>query len=206
MCVLFEKFSNIFFNSLSKSVDMSGIQVAALQVAKGVISNAQILALGTGANAATIIPAPGAGLMIRPLRVSLWLVSGAGSTGVAISGGGNLACGYTPSQTNILAGNNSATYLTLGSAALTGSATPLSLIWLSNNASPMTANSANLCDFTVGSIASASGAYSAGIPAGIVNAALELSLSAGTITNRSGTNVSISYEVVYWLQQAPVFT
>lgn len=176
------------------------MSTAQIYHATGTASNAQLLALGTGANAITLIPAQGAGTMIRPLRVSLFLHAGAASTGLSVAGGGTLNCGFTPSQTNVLFGDTTSTYATAPDALITGWAEPLLSAGLF---SAMTASTYNLVDCLVASMASANGAIAAG-SATAVNKALELSISAGTISNRSGNAVTLGWDITYEVLNVPL--
>lgn len=177
------------------------MSIAEIYSARGSATNAQLLALGTGANAITLIPACGAGTMIRPLRVTLFLRCGPASTGLAVAAGGTLNCGFTPSQTNILFGDSASTYATAPDATITGWAEPLLSAGLF---SAMTASTYNMVDCLVASMASGTGAIAAG-SATAVNKALELSISAGTITNRSGTDVQLAWDILYEVLQIPTF-
>lgn len=191
----------------------------AIKVATGFATNAQLTAIGTGAAALVLIPKPPPNTMIRPLKISLILQNGLGSTGLVNPGTAEAFIGYSPAQlnTNTIAGDvqtapssplnlPETSSLLVSSAPGIGQSTSTAISTLFGvgalTATPST-NSSVLIDFNVLSVATANGGYrpySLGLPTGVGDQ-LELAIVNGPLTNRSpnaGT-VTLYWNIVYQL-------
>jgi hypothetical protein len=164
--------------------------------AQGACSNAELLAMP--ASPITLIDAPGAGILIRPLRITLFIHCGNGSTGIQIAGGGQLALGLGGLDTVVI-GDAASSVATAPDSTIAGWAEPLLSAGLF---SAMATNSYNMVDCLVASMASSNGAISIGVPNGL-NEPLQLVVSAGTITNRTGSNVTLNWDISYDLIEMP---
>lgn len=163
--------------------------------ASGQISNATLLTL-TNSVVATLIPAPGAGLIIRPKRVQLVLAAGAASSGFAVANAGGFQLVLNSATPNIIAGAVG----TMTSLCAPAGATALPAAFFGNGGgvSPSTSNTA---DFSVSSIASINGAPSSAVPPLGANSALVLRTSAAnaTVTNNTGAVHTLFYNITYEL-------
>jgi hypothetical protein len=179
---------------------MAGAAPIGLQRVAGVVSNSQLLNLL--GNPVTLVPAPGAGLILRPQRVTLWCVLGPNATGLTNANGIQVNIGYHPASTYPLAGDSTPVVL---EAPQAGAVNVFKASFLTT---PVTQNTANFCEFECMSLASLTGAFGSSQWTNLVNAPIELATSAGTgnLTNTTGSNVTLQYEVIYWVMNAPSFT
>lgn len=173
---------------------------AELNFLSGYASNAQLLAIAT--TPITLIPAPAlANQVIRPLRITLWLVSDASSTGLTVSGGAT-NIGYHPAASHVIAGDTGGGAIatsTVPDSSLTGSGEPILQTFLSTALGNSKSSSV---DFLVSSCASATGVASLNSLPALGGKAVELVCS-GTVGNGTGSGTTLYWDCTYWVLDFP---
>lgn len=178
---------------------MSNVQLGVLQRAAGSIPNSRLLAMV--GNPVTLIPAPGAGFMIRPTTIRVWTCVGAGGAGTSglTRNSAAVTIGYHPAESNGICGDGTLHYTTAPAQAqgLWGGA---AIVALTNP------NTAMYFECQVQSTTGVLlGQYTTSTPASY-NAALELAVTTGDFTNTSTATTTLQWEVLYYLVQVPQFT
>lgn len=166
------------------------------QFVQGVLTNAQLLAMGTGANAIQLIPAQGAGTLIKPFRVTLILRTSDFTASPHLNLAGNVQMVWGTAAANAIAGTGGTQICLTTPATTTG---PFANSFWTFDFSGGSTNSV-MSDFTITSISANAGGLGAGVTsaAGFPGNNQPISLVASAaVTNQSGAGLTLQYRIEY---------